>query len=68
MLLENDVHIGNFAEVKESRLGAGTKSGHFSYLGDAQIGDNGKLDSREPVAAYWIRLAEQGQVEKLSFV
>ncbi len=35
---------------------------------DAQIGDNGKLDSREPVTAYWIRLAEQGQVEKLSFV
>ena len=32
------VHIGNFAEVKDSRLGPGTKQGHFSYLGNANIG------------------------------
>jgi bifunctional UDP-N-acetylglucosamine pyrophosphorylase/glucosamine-1-phosphate N-acetyltransferase len=32
------VHIGNFAEVKDSRLGPGTKQGHFSYLGNATIG------------------------------
>ncbi|MEX2247037.1 MAG: bifunctional UDP-N-acetylglucosamine diphosphorylase/glucosamine-1-phosphate N-acetyltransferase GlmU [Dehalococcoidia bacterium] len=32
------VHIGNFAEVKASRLGRGTKMGHFSYIGDAEIG------------------------------
>lgn len=30
--------IGNFAEVKKSRLGAGTQQHHFSYLGDADIG------------------------------
>lgn len=34
------VHIGNFAEVKNSRLGRGTAMGHFSYIGDAQVGDN----------------------------
>ena len=38
--LESDVHIGNFAEVKNSRVGQGTKSGHFSYIGDAQVGSN----------------------------
>ncbi len=38
--LESEVHIGNFAEVKNSRLGRGTKSGHFSYIGDAQVGTN----------------------------
>lgn len=32
--------IGNFAEVKKSRLGAGTQQHHFSYLGDAEIGEN----------------------------
>ena len=32
--------IGNFAEIKRSRLGAGTQQHHFSYLGDADIGDN----------------------------
>ncbi|MFQ5879309.1 MAG: bifunctional N-acetylglucosamine-1-phosphate uridyltransferase/glucosamine-1-phosphate acetyltransferase [Dehalococcoidia bacterium] len=34
------VHIGNYAEVKKSRLGRGTRMGHFSYVGDAQVGDN----------------------------
>ncbi|MBI4328584.1 MAG: bifunctional UDP-N-acetylglucosamine diphosphorylase/glucosamine-1-phosphate N-acetyltransferase GlmU [Chloroflexi bacterium] len=33
------VHIGNFAEVKASRLGREVKMGHFSYVGDADIGD-----------------------------
>ncbi len=32
--------IGNFAEVKKSRLGSGTQQHHFSYLGDAEIGEN----------------------------
>jgi bifunctional UDP-N-acetylglucosamine pyrophosphorylase/glucosamine-1-phosphate N-acetyltransferase len=32
--------IGNFAEIKRSSLGAGTQQHHFSYLGDAQIGEN----------------------------
>jgi bifunctional UDP-N-acetylglucosamine pyrophosphorylase/glucosamine-1-phosphate N-acetyltransferase len=36
--IERDVHIGNFAEVKKSWLGRGTKMGHFSYVGDAWVG------------------------------
>ncbi|MFI5255288.1 MAG: DapH/DapD/GlmU-related protein, partial [Candidatus Limnocylindrales bacterium] len=32
------VELGNFAEVKASRLGPGTKQHHFSYVGDAEIG------------------------------
>ena len=32
------VHMGNFGEVKNSRLGPGTKMGHFSYLGDTDVG------------------------------
>ncbi len=32
------VHVGNFGEIKESYLGEGSKMGHFSYVGDAQIG------------------------------
>ena len=38
-LMEN-VHVGNFVEVKKSKLGKGTKSGHLSYLGDSDIGEN----------------------------
>jgi bifunctional UDP-N-acetylglucosamine pyrophosphorylase/glucosamine-1-phosphate N-acetyltransferase len=37
------VHIGNFAEVKNSRLGRGVKMGHFSYIGDADVGENANI-------------------------
>ncbi len=36
--LSSHVHMGNFGEVKNSRLGPGVKMGHFSYIGDAEIG------------------------------
>ncbi|HEY7451835.1 MAG TPA: bifunctional UDP-N-acetylglucosamine diphosphorylase/glucosamine-1-phosphate N-acetyltransferase GlmU [Candidatus Limnocylindria bacterium] len=35
-----DSEIGNYAEVKKSRLGARVRQHHFSYLGDAQVGDD----------------------------
>jgi bifunctional UDP-N-acetylglucosamine pyrophosphorylase/glucosamine-1-phosphate N-acetyltransferase len=37
-LLEHDVHLGNYAELKASHVGPRTKIGHFSYLGDADVG------------------------------
>ena len=37
-VLEDDVHIGNFVELKKAHLGKGVKAGHLSYLGDAEIG------------------------------
>ncbi|MDE3194503.1 MAG: bifunctional UDP-N-acetylglucosamine diphosphorylase/glucosamine-1-phosphate N-acetyltransferase GlmU [Chloroflexota bacterium] len=36
--LERGVEMGNFGEVKASRLGPGTKMHHFSYVGDASVG------------------------------
>jgi bifunctional UDP-N-acetylglucosamine pyrophosphorylase/glucosamine-1-phosphate N-acetyltransferase len=38
-VVENQVELGNYAEVKASRIGAGTKMHHFSYVGDADIGE-----------------------------
>jgi bifunctional UDP-N-acetylglucosamine pyrophosphorylase / glucosamine-1-phosphate N-acetyltransferase len=37
--LEEDATVGNFVELKKSRLGRGTKAMHLSYLGDATIGE-----------------------------
>jgi bifunctional UDP-N-acetylglucosamine pyrophosphorylase/glucosamine-1-phosphate N-acetyltransferase len=37
-VLHEDVHIGNFVEVKKSEVGAGSKANHLTYLGDATIG------------------------------
>ncbi|HWA38883.1 MAG TPA: bifunctional UDP-N-acetylglucosamine diphosphorylase/glucosamine-1-phosphate N-acetyltransferase GlmU [Burkholderiales bacterium] len=36
--LAEDVHIGNFVEVKASRFGAGSKANHLAYVGDSEVG------------------------------
>lgn len=38
--IDDDVRVGNFVEVKASRLGAGAKASHLAYIGDASIGEN----------------------------
>jgi bifunctional UDP-N-acetylglucosamine pyrophosphorylase/glucosamine-1-phosphate N-acetyltransferase len=37
-VLEEAAHVGNFVELKKTRLGAGSKSMHLAYLGDSTIG------------------------------
>ncbi|NLG76652.1 MAG: bifunctional UDP-N-acetylglucosamine diphosphorylase/glucosamine-1-phosphate N-acetyltransferase GlmU, partial [Xanthomonadaceae bacterium] len=37
-VLHEEVHIGNFVEVKKSEIGAGSKANHLTYLGDATLG------------------------------
>jgi bifunctional UDP-N-acetylglucosamine pyrophosphorylase/glucosamine-1-phosphate N-acetyltransferase len=36
--LDEDVHIGNFVEVKEAQIGARSKANHLAYVGDATVG------------------------------
>ena len=36
--LSNDVHIGNFVEVKNSKIAANSKANHLSYVGDSIVG------------------------------
>jgi bifunctional UDP-N-acetylglucosamine pyrophosphorylase/glucosamine-1-phosphate N-acetyltransferase len=38
--LDDSVWIGNFVEIKNATLGAGTRAAHLSFIGDAQIGRN----------------------------
>lgn len=38
-VLDDDVDMGNFAEIKKSKVGRGTKMHHFSYMGDAIVGE-----------------------------
>ena len=37
--LAQDVHVGNFVEVKNSTLARGAKANHLAYLGDASVGE-----------------------------
>jgi bifunctional UDP-N-acetylglucosamine pyrophosphorylase / glucosamine-1-phosphate N-acetyltransferase len=36
--LDEDVHVGNFVEIKASHLASGVKASHLSYIGDATVG------------------------------
>jgi bifunctional UDP-N-acetylglucosamine pyrophosphorylase/glucosamine-1-phosphate N-acetyltransferase len=51
-VLEDAVKVGNFVEIKKSRLGRGTKSGHLAYLGDATLGKNVNIGAGVITANY----------------
>ncbi len=36
--LHNDVHVGNFVEIKNSEIKTGSKANHLSYIGDSTVG------------------------------
>ncbi len=41
--LGDAVHIGNFVEVKNATLGAGSKANHLAYIGDASVGRDANI-------------------------
>jgi bifunctional UDP-N-acetylglucosamine pyrophosphorylase / glucosamine-1-phosphate N-acetyltransferase len=46
------VHIGNFVEVKNSKLGPGAKANHLAYVGDATVGARVNIGAGTIVANY----------------
>ncbi len=42
-VVESLAHVGNFVELKATRLGAGAKANHLAYLGDAAIGPGSNI-------------------------
>ncbi len=50
--LADDVHIGNFVEVKASLVGCGTKANHLAYIGDTTIGARVNIGAGSITANY----------------
>jgi bifunctional UDP-N-acetylglucosamine pyrophosphorylase/glucosamine-1-phosphate N-acetyltransferase len=50
--LADDVHIGNFVEVKASTLGKGSKANHLAYVGDATLGSRVNYGAGSIIANY----------------
>jgi len=50
--LGRGVHIGNFVEVKNSRLGDGSKANHLAYVGDAELGERVNIGAGTIIANY----------------
>jgi bifunctional UDP-N-acetylglucosamine pyrophosphorylase/glucosamine-1-phosphate N-acetyltransferase len=62
------VHIGNFVELKKSIVGAGSKAGHLSYLGDAIIGENVNVGAGTITCNYDGREKHQTVIEDGAFI
>jgi bifunctional UDP-N-acetylglucosamine pyrophosphorylase/glucosamine-1-phosphate N-acetyltransferase len=64
-VLDEGVHIGNYVEVKNTKLGAGSKANHLSYLGDARVGSGvnvgaGTITCNYDGANKWPTVIEDG--------
>jgi len=51
-LLEDEVHIGNFVEVKASTVGHAAKANHLAYIGDAEVGARSNIGAGTIFANY----------------
>jgi bifunctional UDP-N-acetylglucosamine pyrophosphorylase / glucosamine-1-phosphate N-acetyltransferase len=51
-VLDEDVHVGNFVEVKNSSLARGAKANHLAYLGDASVGERVNFGAGSITANY----------------
>lgn len=40
VIIDDDIRIGNYVEIKNSKINNNTKVSHLSYVGDAEIGEN----------------------------
>jgi bifunctional UDP-N-acetylglucosamine pyrophosphorylase / glucosamine-1-phosphate N-acetyltransferase len=62
------VELGNYAEVKSSRLGAGVKSHHMSYLGDAEVGAGTNVGAGTITANYDGRVKKRTTIGRNAFI
>ena len=63
-----NVELGNYAEVKNSNIGAGTKSHHFSYLGDADVGEKVNIGAGSITANYDGKAKHRTRIGKGAFI
>lgn len=66
--LEDGVKIGNFVEVKNTRMGEGAKANHLAYLGDGDVGAGANIGAGTIFCNYDGFLKYQTKVGKNAFV
>jgi bifunctional UDP-N-acetylglucosamine pyrophosphorylase/glucosamine-1-phosphate N-acetyltransferase len=66
--IEAGVKVGNFVEIKRTRLGAGSKSMHLTYLGDAEIGANVNIGAGTITCNYDGVSKNQTRIEEGAFI
>jgi bifunctional UDP-N-acetylglucosamine pyrophosphorylase/glucosamine-1-phosphate N-acetyltransferase len=66
--LEEGAHVGNFVELKNTRLGKRAKAGHLAYLGDAEVGEESNIGAGVITANYDGLQKHQTRIGKRVFV
>jgi bifunctional UDP-N-acetylglucosamine pyrophosphorylase/glucosamine-1-phosphate N-acetyltransferase len=66
--LARGAHVGNFVEVKNSRIGEGSKANHLTYLGDAIVGKNVNVGAGTVTCNYDGANKSQTHIEDGAFI
>jgi len=66
--LSDNVKIGNFVEVKKSKLGEGSKVSHLSYIGDAEVGTHVNIGCGTITVNYDGKNKHKTTIEDNSFI
>ncbi|WP_156286237.1 bifunctional UDP-N-acetylglucosamine diphosphorylase/glucosamine-1-phosphate N-acetyltransferase GlmU [Oceanivirga salmonicida] len=66
--LKQNVHIGNFVEIKNSTLHENVKSGHLTYIGDSEIGSNTNIGAGTVTCNYDGKNKHKTTIDKDCFI
>lgn len=66
--VEENAHVGNFVELKKTKLGAGAKAGHLAYLGDSEIGAGSNIGAGTIFCNYDGAKKHKTQIDAGSFI
>ena len=66
--MDDGVKVGNFVEIKKSKLGKNAKASHLSYIGDASIGEDTNVGAGTIFCNYDGVLKHKIEVGKDSFI
>ena len=67
-VLSEEVHVGNFVEIKGSTLGKGTKAGHLTYIGNATVGEHVNFGAGTITANYDGQNKYNTEIEDYAFI
>lgn len=67
-VVDQDVHIGSFAELVRTTVGRGSKVPHVSYLGDTSIGEDANIGAGTITANFNGEIKNKTQIEDGAFV
>ena len=66
--LAEDVHVGNFVEIKNSILDEGVKVGHLTYLGDTDVGEFTNIGAGTVTCNYDGVMKHRTRIGKRAFI